>query len=622
MVPVCLPPEALRRNALLIAKTGKGKSSLLLHLAPAHVEGGDIHALSPAVRPGAGAGGEATQNPPLSTAERAGLVVVDPHGDLIAAFLSLVPPASRERVVLVDLADTAYPVALNPLDVVLGRDRDKAVESLLQILSQIWARFWGPRMQNALEYALKTLYEANEALVAADPQEGPDEQYTLLDVAPLLSAPDFREDVLYLVHDPSLLDWWNHYYKPLDTRLKVEIINPVLTKLASFSGSRVARRIVGQGRSTLDLPEIVREGRLLLVNTARGVVGAETATLVGATLLGALQFTLEEQARFAAGQRRRLLVLVDEFQTIRGVDYGAMLAELRKFGGTFALATQALAHLDALDPTLRPTVLANVDALYVFAISAEDARALVHELDDAVEIADIINQDDFTCYAKLTLDGRRLPPFTLALNPPPAGDPVLAEQIRGRARTRYGRPIQAVEDDLARAARRYQPAAARQAPPSAPGAAHPVNQSPETGAAGLRQPPPGRGRYGLRSRRGPRATSSAPMDELWAGVFATTASSPSAADVARGQLRSAASQEQPRSDVSGAASGESGVPLNDALPTDGSATDGAEPLAASSGVRREDASTAAGNPWGSSVAFEDEGSEQAWDEWSQTENGQ
>ncbi|HKS71157.1 MAG TPA: type IV secretory system conjugative DNA transfer family protein, partial [Ktedonobacterales bacterium] len=548
-VPVCLPPEALRRNALLIAKTGKGKSSLLLHLARAQVESGDIHRLSPVG--GAGAGGEtggATQDPSFTTAERAGLVVVDPHGDLIAAFLGLVPSAARERVVLVDLADTAYPVALNPLDVVLGRDRDRAVESLLQILAQIWARFWGPRMQNALEYALKTLYEANEAFVAADPQEGPDHQYTLLDVAPLLSAPGFREEVLHTVHDPSLLAWWNLYYKPLDTRLKVEIINPVLTKLASFSGSRVARRIVGQGRSTLDLPEIVREGRLLLVNTALGVVGAETATLVGATLLGALQFTLEEQARLAAGQRRRLLVLVDEFQTIRGVDYGAMLAELRKFGGTFALATQALAHLDALDPTLRPTVLANVDALYVFATSAEDARALVHELDDAVEVADIINQDDFTCYAKLALDGRRLPPFTLALDPPPLGDSVLAEQIRGRARTRYGRPVQAVEDDLARAAQRYQPSTDRVASGSSVGASHAVTQAVETAASGsgLQRSPSGRGRYGQR-QRGPRATSAAPMDELWAGVFASPTVSTPLADTAQAHLSALVSEGEPAS---------------------------------------------------------------------------
>jgi hypothetical protein len=615
-VPVCLPPEALRRNALLIAKTGKGKSSLLLHLARAHVEGGDIHTPSPAG--GAGAGGQAADaapDPPLSTAERAGLVVVDPHGDLVAALLGLVPPAARERVVLVDLADTAYPVALNPLDVVLGRDRDKAVESLLQILSQIWARFWGPRMQNALEYALKTLYEANEALVSGDPQEGPDQQFTLLDVAPLLSAPDFREDVLHQIHDSSLLTWWNHYYKPLDARLKVEIINPVLTKLASFSGSRVARRIVGQGRSTLDLPEIVREGRLLLVNTARGVVGAETATLVGATLLGALQFTLEEQARLAAGQRRRLLVLVDEFQTLRGVDYGAMLAELRKFGGTFALATQALAHLDALDPTLRPTVLANVDALYVFATSAEDARALVHELDDAVEIADIINQDDFTCYAKLALDGRRLPPFTLALDPPPAGDPVLAEQIRGRARTRYGRPVQAVEDDLAQAARRYQPSTDRVAPVGSAGASHPVIQSGETSAADPQRSPSGRGRYGQR-RRGPKATSSAPMDELWAGILAAPTSSTAAAHSAQARPSAFPSKDEPASNVAPAPSGR---PLDEAPPSGVDGTSEPGPPAAVSAPDRHGPASSPGDDWAPLSAFDGrdgrEGHERGEDGW-------
>ncbi len=118
------------------------------------------------------------------------------------------------------------------------------------------------------------------------------------------------------------------------------------------------------------------------------------------------------------------------------MDYAALLSELRKFGGTFALATQTLAHLDALDPTLRPTTLANVDALYAFAVSAEDARTLVRELDEVVTTTDLINQDDFHCYAKLTLAGRRLPVFSLALDPPPAGEPAVAAELRARARLR------------------------------------------------------------------------------------------------------------------------------------------------------------------------------------------
>jgi DNA primase catalytic core len=62
---------------------------------------------------------------------------------------------------------------LNPLDVTLGRGRDKAVADLLHTLSHIWMSSWGPRMENAFEMALRTLYEANRVLVANDPQNGP-----------------------------------------------------------------------------------------------------------------------------------------------------------------------------------------------------------------------------------------------------------------------------------------------------------------------------------------------------------------------------------------------------------------------------------------------------------------
>jgi hypothetical protein len=521
-VPIRLPADALRRHALLVAKTGKGKSSLLLRLACAQLAGDE-------------ASGQLRG--PARAEQRPGLIVVDPHGDLVAHLLGVIPPARRDDVILVDLADVAYPVALNPLDALLGRDRDKAVESLLRILSQIWARFWGPRMQNALEYALKTLYEANEALVAADPQRGPDQQFTLLEVAPLLSAPGFRRDVLTLVRDQALHTWWTHYYQPLDFRLQLEIINPVLTKLASFSGSRVARRVVGQARSTLNLSEVVREGRVLLVNTAKGVVGAETATLVGATLLGTLHVALEEQARLAPEQRRRTLVIVDEFQSLLGVDYGAMLSELRKFGGAFALATQALAHLDTLEQghptaspsaTLRATVLANVDALYAFAVSAEDARFLSRELDERVSVTDLINLDDYALYAKLTLAGRRLPTFSLRLDPPPQGDPAEAQRLRARARARYARPVEVVDEALAQAAARYLPPheltrmveQAGQAAEASPAAASGTSGTSGTGGTGgsatAGKPSGGRGRFGRASgKAAQRAVSLLMAESLW-----------------------------------------------------------------------------------------------------------
>jgi hypothetical protein len=121
-----------------------------------------------------------------------------------------------------------------------------------------------------------------------------------------------------------------------------------------------------------------------------------------------------------------------------------MLAELRKYGGSFALATQSLAYLDRLERTLRATVLANVDHLFAFHMAGEDAR-LLHELDDIAE-DDITNLDDFQCYIKLSLHGHRLPVFSLQLDAPPWPDENLAQLVRLRSRERDARPVGVVDD--------------------------------------------------------------------------------------------------------------------------------------------------------------------------------
>jgi hypothetical protein len=266
----------------------------------------------------------------------------------------------------------------------------------------------------------------------------------LLDVVPLLRAPSFRHAVLEQVRDSLLSDWWQHYYEPLDAHQQREITSSVITKLSKFASSRVARRILGQPRSTIDLREVIRAGHLLLINTASGVVGADLSELVGIVLLGLFEAALAEQAALAPEQRRRYLVLIDEFQVYRGANYQGMLAELRKYGGSFALATQSLAYLDRLERTLRATVLANIDHLFAFHMAGEDAR-LLHELDGIAE-EDITNLDDFQCYVKVSLHGHRLPVFSLNLEAPPQPDEEMAQLVRMRSQQRDARPIGIVDN--------------------------------------------------------------------------------------------------------------------------------------------------------------------------------
>jgi hypothetical protein len=438
VVPVSLPLAELRRNFLALASTGKGKSTLFQHVAQALL-----------CTPTPGDGPSALQR---SVEEMDGLFVLEPHREMIEAILGLTPTWKRESVILVDLANRDYPVGINPIDATLGRDRDKAIDNLLVIFEHIWANSWGPRTENVMEYSLKTLADANDTLVRQDPQNGPDAQYTLLDVIALLRQQSFRHTVMDQVRDPVLKTWWQRYYEPMDLRFQLEVISSVINKLSKFASSRVSRRILGQPRSTLNLSQIVGQGQILLISTAAGIVGSDISTLIGSFLLGLFHMTLAEQAEMHQAQRRHYLALIDEFQVYQGVDWNSMLAELRKVGGSFGLATQSLAYLDKMDKTLRATVMANIDHLFAFAMAAEDAR-LLREL-EGVEVEDITNLDNYMCYVRASLGTRRLPVFSLTIDPPTAPDHEGAQWIRRRSQQRDARPVAVVDEMLAASSRR------------------------------------------------------------------------------------------------------------------------------------------------------------------------
>src|SRR6267154_215749 len=128
---------------------------------------------------------------------------------------------------------------------------------------------------------------------------------------------------------------------------------------------------------------------VLFTGRTKGLLAPRLPRYFREAVLGLFEAALAEQAAMPFEQRRRYLVLIDEFQVYRNANYQGMLAELRKYGGSFALATQSLAYLDRLDRTLRATVLANIDHLFAFHMAGEDAR-LLHELDGIAEV-EVIN---------------------------------------------------------------------------------------------------------------------------------------------------------------------------------------------------------------------------------------
>ncbi len=429
--PVALPESVLERHLLLVAKTRRGKSSLLLRLAYFLME----------------------------TQPNRTLVVIDPHQDLAHSALGLVPTRWQDRVVSLDVSHRTRPFGLNLLDVRLFGDRDKAVANTLTIFRREFDRFWGPRMEDAFRFALLTLYEANRVICAADPR-GRARQHTVLDVPALLVDPAFRRRVLELVTDLAITTWWTSYFERLDRRFQLEIANPVQTKVQRFVGSRVARDIIGQPQSTINPAEWLAASNIVLVNTAKGVVGEDTSALIGATLLNLVSLLVAEQAALEPMSRHAVTFIVDEFHTMPGADYEAILAELAKYGANLILATQSLARLDLVDRdnarALRSTLFANLDGLVAFQTSAEDARYLVRELGSEIDEQDLVSLPHHQCYVKIFAGDDPPPTFSVQLDAPPQSDPALAAQLASDSVARFGRDRAAVERDLQAALERIQ----------------------------------------------------------------------------------------------------------------------------------------------------------------------
>ncbi len=396
------PADLLRRHHLYVARTRMGKSTLMHHIVRHKI-----------AEKAAGRDGDA-------------IVVIDPHADLVGGLLQHVPESLIDQVRLIDLADERGAPGINILDTRIFSDRDRTADSVVRIAKGLWDQ-WGPRMQSILEQTVKTLHEANERRDAGD-------QYTILDGLRILADDDFRADVLAKVNDPYLVQWWGRDFLGWRRETRADALAPVQTRLSYYASSKRARAILGQPQSTIDMRSVISNGGILLVSTAQGKAGRDVASLVGASLLNLVDAVIREQGSLAFEERRGALVVVDEMQSMPGVDYESMLSELGKFGASFVLATQSLAKLDDLSRTMRDTLLANVGCLAVFQVAGSDARQLVWELGK-----ERLTEDDITslpvhqCYIRATVGTERMEAFSMKTAKPEPGDPETAERIRDLA---------------------------------------------------------------------------------------------------------------------------------------------------------------------------------------------
>jgi hypothetical protein len=314
-----------------------------------------------------------------------------------------------------------------------------------------------------LSAVLRSLYVLNMKRCAAGKR---DQQYTLLDVNPMLQYPDYARAVISELNasdaqEAELLAWWRDTYFKLNPQstFKNEVISPILSKMGMFSEKRVLRRIVGQPVSRVDIANVVNRGAICLISLSSKELEDDAVAILGATLVNLLHRSIQSQATLPRHLRRRVFIAIDEFQAVPGADYEKLLAEDGKYGGWLMLATQNLKRLNRIRDGLLDIVLANCEQLFAFAVSASDAEVLESELHKRVTPEHIMSQPRLSCYARLVLPEQPLQISSLALAEPSSWQRTpssvrQAEAIRDTNRAGYLTADQ-VEDHLSKHVQSY-----------------------------------------------------------------------------------------------------------------------------------------------------------------------
>ncbi|MEA3078200.1 MAG: hypothetical protein QOF60_3108 [Actinomycetota bacterium] len=390
--PVALDSRARTHHVLAVGPTGSGKSVLLANLA-----------LAAADEPGQA------------------LVVIDPKdGQLCDSIMERLPEQRLDDVIVFDPTDLR-PAGFDPLRSTPD-NRELVVDRVVSIMAAVWRSAWGPRSADLIRHALLTLTQVPGL--------------TLCEAPALLSADaGFRRQLLAQIDDPvGVTPFWA-WFNSLSSAEVANITAAPLNKLRAFTTRTAVRHTLGQSEPAIDFAELLRRGGILLVRLPAGLLGEETASLLGALVTAQLWQAISARAALPPTQRIPALVVIDELQSVLRLPVNAiedMLAMARGFGVGTVLAAQATYQLGS---ELRHATFANCRSKIAFGCDRDDATLFAREFGSGLTAEDMMGLDAYEAVVAAFAAGRTHPAATvrtLPLSEPLRSASVIQQQSRAR----------------------------------------------------------------------------------------------------------------------------------------------------------------------------------------------
>lgn len=344
----------------IVGQTGTGKSTLLQNLAMQDARQG------------------------------IGFCVIDPHGDLATALTTSLAPDH----IYWNVADPKCPYGYNPLVSASVIYRPLIASALIDTLKKQWVDAWGARMEHLLRYAILALLEQPHS--------------DIRDIVRLYVDKEFRRAVIAGIRDEQVRTFWTREYPSMNYQNAADGVAPIANKLGAFLANPIVRRAVCEPKEPLRFRRLMDDGRILIINLAKGQLGGDTANVLGGLIVASFANAAFSRHSVQLSERRPFMLYVDEFHHFTTLAFAGMLAEMRKYGLGLTLAHQ---HVVQTDRQVFEAVLGNVGSLAVFRVGASDAPIFSRQLGGIGE-RDLINQPNYRAYLQVMVDGQKTPAFS------------------------------------------------------------------------------------------------------------------------------------------------------------------------------------------------------------------
>ncbi len=405
------------RHFYVIGQTGTGKSSILQAMIRQDLKNGE------------------------------GLCVIDPHGSLIEDILPFIPRERADDVIYFNPADLERPMGLNLLEAATDEEKDMVALDAMNIMIKLFdEEIFGPRIQDYFRNGCLTLMD--------DPEGG-----ALTDIVRLFTDDDYQKYKTAKVKNPIVKSFWIHQMAKTGAREKQEMIPYFAAKFGAFVTNTMMRNIIGQAKSAFDFYKVMQEGKILLMNLAKGETGEINSKLLGMIIVSKLQMAALKRQKLEKSERKDFFLYIDEFQNYVTESIEVILSEARKYRLGLNMAHQYLAQLEGSEAkkgskkvSIKDAIFGNVGTIMCYKIGAQDSEYMGKEMAPVFSDQDLVNLDKYKACVKLSIDTQPSRPFSITpVNPyTETGDKNLGSALKQLSRLKYGRPREYVSREIIR----------------------------------------------------------------------------------------------------------------------------------------------------------------------------